>query len=120
MNILETVKYSRDPQAYFAEQLYRSMKGLGTNDRTLIRVMVTRADVDLKTIKRIFEETYGKTLASFIEGDTSGDYRRALLTLLGICAEAEPKTPKPSPRPRDEPKATKPSPRRRGEPKNEE
>lgn len=35
-----------DMPGYFAKQLYRSMKGLGTNDHQLIRVLVTRSEVD--------------------------------------------------------------------------
>lgn len=34
-------------------------------------------------IKEEFERNYGKTLASFIKGDTSGDYRKILLGLIG-------------------------------------
>ena len=42
-------------------------QGLGTDDHTLIRVMVTRCEVDLIQIKNKFLHTYGKTLGSFIK-----------------------------------------------------
>lgn len=56
----------RNKAAYFAEQLYTSMKGMGTNDRQLIRVVVTRCEVDMVQIKQEFQRNYGKTLESFI------------------------------------------------------
>ncbi|XP_011403065.1 PREDICTED: annexin A4-like [Amphimedon queenslandica] len=58
-------------------------KGLGTDDRTLVRVMVSCCEVDMVKIKSTFERNYGKTLESFIKGDTSGDYKRVLLALAG-------------------------------------
>ena len=72
-----------DRHGLFAESLYKSMKGIGTDDRRLIRVVVTRCDIDMLSIKRRFFELYGKTLESFIGGDTSGDYKRALLAMIG-------------------------------------
>lgn len=36
--------------AFFAEKLYKTMKGLGTNDDGLIRIIVTRCEVSLYTI----------------------------------------------------------------------
>ncbi|CAJ0597528.1 unnamed protein product [Cylicocyclus nassatus] len=79
---LTIVKASTDKQKFFAEQLYYSMKGLGTNDNDLIRVLVNRSEVDLQLIKEIFEVMYDKTLADMIKGDTSGQYRDALLALV--------------------------------------
>lgn len=40
--IVEIIQYT---PAYFAKRLYRAMKGVGTDDNTLIRVMVSRAEV---------------------------------------------------------------------------
>lgn len=81
--MLTIVKCVRDKSGYFAEALYKSMKGLGTDDRTLVRVMVTRCEVDMVQIKQKFQSRYHKTLGSFIKGDTSGDYRRILMALAG-------------------------------------
>ena len=39
--------------------------------------------IDLKQIKKIFFEKYKKTLAKFIEQDTSGDYKRMLVGIVG-------------------------------------
>ena len=79
--MLSVVKCARNKSAYFAERLYQSMKGLGTNDRTLIRIMVSRCEVDMVQIKQEFQRAYGKTLDSFIKDDCSGDYKRLLMQL---------------------------------------
>ena len=42
------------------------MKGLGTDDNSLIRVVVSRAEIDMVQIKQAILRDYGKTLASFI------------------------------------------------------
>ncbi|XP_053125171.1 annexin A4 [Hemicordylus capensis] len=81
--LLAIVKCMRNRSAYFAERLYKSMKGLGTDDDTLIRVMVSRCEIDMIEIKAEFKRAYGKSLYSFIKGDTSGDYRKILLALCG-------------------------------------
>ncbi|CAB1318404.1 unnamed protein product [Coregonus sp. 'balchen'] len=80
---LAIVKCLRNKPAFFAERLYKSMKGLGTTDSVLIRIMVARAEIDMLDIKIEFLKAYGKTLHSFIKGDTSGDYRKILLELCG-------------------------------------
>ncbi|KAJ8286378.1 hypothetical protein GJAV_G00038010 [Gymnothorax javanicus] len=80
---LAIVKCIRSKPAFFAERLYKSMKGLGTTDSVLIRIMVARAEIDMLDIKAEFLKMYGKTLHSFIKGDTSGDYRKILLELCG-------------------------------------
>jgi annexin A7/11 len=59
------------------------MAGFGTYDRDLIRLVVTRCEVDMADIKEEFNKKYGKTLKSFIKGDTSGDYKHALYALIG-------------------------------------
>ncbi|CAH7463596.1 annexin A7 isoform X1 [Phodopus roborovskii] len=69
--------------AFFAERLYYSMKGAGTDDSTLVRIVVTRSEIDLVQIKQMFTQMYQKTLSTVIAGDTSGDYRKLLLAIVG-------------------------------------
>uniref|UniRef100_A0A8P0SKB1 Annexin n=1 Tax=Canis lupus familiaris TaxID=9615 RepID=A0A8P0SKB1_CANLF len=80
--MLTVVKCTRNLHSYFAERLYYALKGAGTRDGTLIRNIVSRSEIDLNLIKCQFTKMYGKTLGSMIEGDTSGDYRNALLNLV--------------------------------------
>lgn len=82
-SLLAVVQCVKSRPTYFAERLYKSMKGLGTDDDTLIRVMVSRCEIDMLEIRSEFKKKYGKSLHSFIKGDTSGDYRKALLKLCG-------------------------------------
>ncbi|XP_035516627.1 annexin A5b isoform X2 [Morone saxatilis] len=81
--LLAVVKCARSVPAYFAETLYYAMKGAGTDDDTLIRVMVSRSEVDMLDIRTEFRKLFACSLFSMIKGDTSGDYRKALLLLCG-------------------------------------
>lgn len=44
-----------------------SLQGLGTDDQDLIRIIVSRCEVDLVDIKVEFQSKYHKTLGSFIK-----------------------------------------------------
>lgn len=59
------------------------MKGLGTDNLTLVRIVVMRAEIDMKDIKAHFDEKYGKSLQKMIISDTSRSYRTFLLFLIG-------------------------------------
>ncbi|XP_053989086.1 annexin B9-like isoform X3 [Hylaeus volcanicus] len=80
---LAVVKCTRDKTGYFAERLYKAMRGLGTDDTTLIRIIVARSEIDLGDIKDTYQRIYGQSLAGDIDDDCSGDYKRLLLALLG-------------------------------------
>lgn len=67
---------------YFAERLRDAMKGMGTADSALIRIIVTRSELDLAAIKKEYMAIYHKTLESAIKDETSGDYEKALVSIL--------------------------------------
>ncbi|EHB00433.1 Annexin A8-like protein 2 [Heterocephalus glaber] len=81
--MLTIVKCTRNLHSYLAERLYYAMKGAGTLHGALIRNIISRSETDLNLIKCQFSKMYGKTLSSMITDDTSGDYKKALLNLVG-------------------------------------
>uniref|UniRef100_A0A3Q0SIA1 Annexin n=1 Tax=Amphilophus citrinellus TaxID=61819 RepID=A0A3Q0SIA1_AMPCI len=81
--MLAVVKCIKNTPAYFAERLYKAMKGAGTKDKTLIRIMVSRSEVDMLDIRQEYLKNYRKSLYTDISGDTSGDYKKLLLKLCG-------------------------------------
>uniref|UniRef100_D3TME1 Annexin n=1 Tax=Glossina morsitans morsitans TaxID=37546 RepID=D3TME1_GLOMM len=80
--MMALVECVQSPAAYFANRLYKAMDGMGTDDTTLIRIVVSRSEIDLGTIKDEFERIYNRTLSSAITTETDGDYKRALNALL--------------------------------------
>ena len=42
-----SVQCARNPAEYFADRLWKSMKGAGTDDATLVRCVVSRSEVRL-------------------------------------------------------------------------
>lgn len=80
---LAIVKCIRNKPGYFAEQLYDAMKGLGTRDDDLIRLLVSRAEIDLPLIKLEYKRMYNKTLYDAVKSELSGDYEKLFLELIG-------------------------------------
>lgn len=82
-NALEGIIYGiLSPEEYFAKILYKSMKGLGTRDTTLIRVIISRNEIDMPEIKQYYNRLYNKDLVQDIQGDTSGNYQKILVELV--------------------------------------
>uniref|UniRef100_A0A8C9Y992 Annexin n=1 Tax=Sander lucioperca TaxID=283035 RepID=A0A8C9Y992_SANLU len=64
------VRSVKNQPSYFADRLYKAMKGLGTDDRALIRIMVSRSEVDLFNIRKEFKDTHDVSLHEFIQVET--------------------------------------------------
>ncbi|XP_059285249.1 annexin D5-like [Lycium ferocissimum] len=83
--LLTILQCAENPTKYFAKELHKAMKGLGTNDTTLIRIIVTRTEIDMQYIKAEYQKKYKKSLNDAVHAETSGDYRTFLLSLLGTA-----------------------------------
>ncbi|EPS66458.1 hypothetical protein M569_08322 [Genlisea aurea] len=81
--LLTILQCTENPAKYFAKLLHKAMKGFGTNDSTLTRIIVTRTEIDMQYIKAAYQKKHGKSLNDAVHSETSGSYRAFLLSLLG-------------------------------------
>ncbi|XP_071965357.1 annexin A13-like [Antedon mediterranea] len=86
---LAIVSRARSVGEFFAERAYDAVHGPATDDEQLIRVIISRSEIDLKRIKAAFMFKYEKGLATFVEEDTSGDYKKMLIALIKGDADDE-------------------------------
>ena len=69
------------PEELYAEKIYYAIKGLGTNNTVLNRVLILRNEIDMDDIKEFYNKKYKVTLKDDIKGDTSGIYEKLCLYL---------------------------------------
>ena len=72
------------PQELYAEKVYLAIKGLGTNNTLLNRVLVARNEIDMDEIREFYQIKYNVSMREDIMGDTSGIYQ-TLCLVLGHC-----------------------------------
>ncbi|KAG2671807.1 hypothetical protein I3760_13G011600 [Carya illinoinensis] len=84
LRLKETVQCICTPQKYFSQVLNTSLKrDVDKNTKkALTRVIVTRADTDMKEIKEEYNKLYGVSLSQKIEDTANGNYKDFLLTLI--------------------------------------
>jgi hypothetical protein len=82
-NSLKTiVQAMTNPSAYFATKVNEAIKGWMTNNKKLIRIIVSRDEIDMPQIKQAYKSMYGKDLAEDIKKETSGEYKDLLYELI--------------------------------------
>ena len=71
------------PEKYFEKVLRLAINKRGTDEAALTRVVTTRAEIDMKIIKEEYHKRNSVTLDHAISKDTTGDYEKMLLALIG-------------------------------------
>lgn len=61
--------FVESPAEFFARRLNRAMKGIGTDERTLIRIIVSRSEIDLNAIKHEYERIFNRKLFDEVKVD---------------------------------------------------
>ncbi|CAL1394495.1 unnamed protein product [Linum trigynum] len=72
-----------EPYKYYEKILRNAIQKRGTDEDALTRVIVTRAEKDLKHIKEEYYKRNSVSLSQAVAKETSGDYKSFLLALLG-------------------------------------
>ncbi|OMO67917.1 Annexin [Corchorus capsularis] len=87
------IKCICNPPNYHAKTLFTSIKGMTADRGAVTRVMVSRAEMDMDEIQRVFKIKYGLELREVISDSIpSGDYRDFLLALANKTANAPSKS----------------------------
>ena len=69
------------PHELYAEKIYNAIKGIGTNDKVLIRVLSSRGDIDMDDIREMYNWKYKQNMIDDIAVDTSGPYKDLLIKI---------------------------------------
>ncbi|XP_060082008.1 annexin A4-like [Ylistrum balloti] len=80
------VDIAENKPLFFAKRLDNAMRGIGTSDDDLIRLIVSRSEVDMEEIRTAYyymqPEDDRRTLREAVASECSGDYKNMLLALL--------------------------------------
>ncbi|VDM09511.1 unnamed protein product [Wuchereria bancrofti] len=81
--LLALIQYARNSNSYFADLLNSSLKNpSGTRDGDLIRLIISRSEIDLATISEAYMKSYKKKLIEDINKECNGLYRDCLITII--------------------------------------
>lgn len=71
-----------DPIEFDADSLRSAMKGMGTNEDTLIEIIASRSNQQLVQIKNCYQQKYKRDLEADVKKETHGTLQKLLISLL--------------------------------------
>ncbi|RDX98794.1 hypothetical protein CR513_18242 [Mucuna pruriens] len=77
------IRSINDHIKYYEKVVRNALKKFGTDEDAVTRVIVSRAEKDLKLISEVYYKRNSVLLEHAVAKETSGDYKKFLLTLLG-------------------------------------
>jgi annexin A7/11 len=84
--LLKAIFYaSINTPEWFATRVRNAMEGAGTKDKQLIRIIVSRWEIDLREIKAAYYRLYHRDMVADIRDETSGDYKKILTEICNKC-----------------------------------
>ena len=79
---LKTIIYANTtPSEYFATRVNEAITSAGQKDELLMRILITRDEVDMPKIKECYKRLYGKDMVESVKEATLGDYKNLLVEL---------------------------------------
>ena len=69
------------PAQWFAKKCYKAIQGLGGDNNSLIRVLISRAEIDMYAIRDYYFMDTNHEIKNDIEDDTAGAYGQILVNL---------------------------------------
>ncbi|XP_012930941.1 annexin A9 isoform X4 [Heterocephalus glaber] len=79
--LLSLASVVRNTPLYFADKLHRALQETEPNYQVLMRILVSRNETDLLSIRAEFKKKFGESLYSSLQRAVKGDCRPALLAL---------------------------------------
>lgn len=79
--LLSLASVIRSTPLYFADKLHQALQDIKPNYQVLMRILISRSETDLLSIRAEFKKKFGKSLYSSLQEAVKGDCRSALLAL---------------------------------------